>query len=86
MFDIREHRDYLANNRKFGVVLIRENIPRIPDYDYIEDRMPRICLPVYPLLTPGVLTQTYIYIYIQGRLKHTMGPGQKKSMGPIIIS
>ena len=23
--------------------------------------------------------------YIQGRLKHTMGPGQKKHMGPIII-
>ena len=23
--------------------------------------------------------------YVQGRLKHTMGPGQKKHMGPIII-
>ena len=23
--------------------------------------------------------------YAQGRLKHTMGPGQKKRMGPIIM-
>ena len=23
--------------------------------------------------------------YTQGRLKHTMGPGQKKRMGPIVI-
>ena len=77
--------------------MVINNVAIIIADDIILIRKNRVSVIGYMCLIPTPLSYRILYYRppnvivvkqicnLQGRLKHTMGPGQKKRMGPIII-